>query len=599
LSGVEIAQPKRSIAPASNRRILMEIGDKNYSNGDEPTLSALSHNSPQQRVNVPRTEDEKFFQFLKRHFALLTATSLIPLLTSAIGVLEPPIKEPKLNVISGFTCFIVFVACYFLRGWIGKVATVWPLWTRFVLFAIVLMLVAFTLYRVVDYVTVNPVSDYERLHPDLSKMGDKIKDYLMIFPLLVLPLAIVLLYFYALHDEQYIQNLIDTRLYDQTEPIRKTLTYYADYLDHARSNSTLKKIGEEILKRRDQELAALSYGRVEVEGGHTLFLQTRLFENFQKRFDAVSDLDIDFWLYKKDGAIAKEYFRLNVEAARNKTSSTRIFVLRHNDLKNPADIADVLLRHSEANIAWAVAVEEELSSALRQSYVRRDFALFMSEDPTVKAVTFFRDYRTGIRKFTAVFSNPNADKKRAPQDPYHDSIDEQEEVHRNILPYCWMASSAFLPEMKQRYTALGTNEKITVKKLIEKPGEIAEEVKIDNPTGEEIFEDLERRLKRMTAGVREANPNAARFGYDTSADSHFLYEVKEPTNREQLFDKLKKLELLVSASQLKYQDQIEHPKSAYVPGASGVRSDPDSSENGGKSEKEVVGSGLQSGGFKG
>src|ERR1043166_5487116 len=80
---VNTADPIASLLPRSALRTVFgdRVEDRQRRRAERPST----------------TEDQRFVHFLKENISIWTGASLIPVLTSAIGILEPPAGVPKLN----------------------------------------------------------------------------------------------------------------------------------------------------------------------------------------------------------------------------------------------------------------------------------------------------------------------------------------------------------------------------------------------------------------------------------------------------------------------------------------------------------------------
>lgn len=401
----------------------------------------------------------QFLQFAKNYIGLLATVASLPLLSSVIGILPPPRNDSKLALLSSFICVIVFGLCFMLKGLIARLAVSGKMRTRIALFLLGFTILSVAVYAASLYIGLVPVeAGAGRVVESYRQLGaggrvsvqQAALLYFGVFGLMVLALGLVLITSYTQTVGRQLESLIDSRLAGTTaEPrLRDVVSNYAAFYTHASQGAAIREIGDVLLCEYEDQLKLLSHAEVMSVGTSTARLQALLLTKLSRSFVAVSDRDLGFWAGADvtpdtvaDRELAEEYFRLNIQAVRNGTSITRIFLLRDNDIvDHEDDLARVLAQQHNADIAWAVIPFRELDPSLQSETLPLDFGLF--DDGA--AVSFFRDYRETARKFSAVFRTPENEKR----------IQEQQGVFRRLLGQCWMANQKFIdryqgePEMR-------------------------------------------------------------------------------------------------------------------------------------------------------
>jgi hypothetical protein len=471
-----------------------QIVNASLANGSEPTgqLHGGSNGAaPRETTALPprplsdgdtlSSGAEQFFGFLKQYTALFAGVASLPLLSSFLDILPPPsLANLKLNLLASVLCFVAFSASFAARGTVASALlsrTFWRLAPLFVSIVLLFASVVTTAFYLSSWVQpphgrTAPSPDGET--PSLSTTAQKpdaspgpgarlpsasipppgasvgpaatvvnVTQYFAIHTLFVLALGILLVTLFTQERGPSIQNLIEARLRSRIKELRTFVRNYADFVSLADQNETLKEIGEGFIAQRNAELAALSQGTVEVVGRDLPLVQGQLLEHCKVRFDAVSDRDLGFWLGKRDSYIADEYFRQNIEAIDRGKIVTRIFVITEDDLRHRGeDLRRVLEKHTDASIGWAVAIWSELGPLEPDAAL--DFATF---DDTV-AVSYFRDYREGARKFRAVFGT---------NDPNLREIERQKHQYTNVLTHCWLASGLFLEQRRDMIASVSVD----------------------------------------------------------------------------------------------------------------------------------------------
>jgi hypothetical protein len=146
------------------------------------------------------------------------------------------------------------------------------------------------------------------------------------------------------------------------------------------------------------------------------------------RYDGVSTDDLEFWLDKEDPSAVK-YLQRNSDLVEQGRMATRLFVLPSRRLIEQRDwLIQVLEEHTEAGIAWAVALQDEIP---QRRGVWPDYGLFDCN----RAASFFR--LASGRKFEVIFHTHG---RVAATDR---EIDAQVNYYYTLLGHCWIASESF------------------------------------------------------------------------------------------------------------------------------------------------------------
>jgi hypothetical protein len=454
--------------------------DHSAINEDQKVSAMASENK--QEVKIV-TEDVQFIEFAKNYLGLLATVASLPILSSAIGVLPPPATNDKLVFLNSFLCLVSFAACFLLKGVLGKIILSNNDFTRLLPFVFVMFIIGFAVFLIGEY---QARYDLVRAQAVVSNAGSTLTPtpipttptatattgptsttvlsstallttlYLTIYPLIVLATGIVLVTAFTQQRSQTIQNIIDAKLQEQEKYMTSLIENHAAYRDLAKQNPLLATIGDGLLKRQDYQLLKLSEGQVEVLGTETARTQGLLLDNFDKRFDAVSDRDLEFWLYKDNPQIGREYDQLTVKAVERGVTATRIFIFSDEDLfGRHNDIVSVLQRHQADGVGWAVALYSELSPTDKDGARAMDFAIFENKGG-YKAVSFFRDFKDATRRFAAIFDTENN----------KEDIQRQEEQYKGLLLHCWLASNLFIEKRKDMLDSRLSNSS-TVRKTIQ------------------------------------------------------------------------------------------------------------------------------------
>lgn len=387
-----------------------------------PSSSDINAENDKPEKNGTIPEDFIFIDFAKRYIGLLATVMSVPILASIIGVLSPPAQNERLSLLSSFICLLAFAACFLLKGPLGKMASSRHDGWRFMPFAMVCLVVCFAIFLTAFYIAYAPTQPFVQ-----------IICYLAIYPLFVSALGIILVTSFTQQRSQSIQSIVDARLQEKQKDLLKNIQNYARFHELAQRASPLRSIGDELIRRHDEQLSKLSHGQVEVIGTETTHIQYLLLKYFHKRFDAVSDRDLDFWVLKDDHQIAQGYIQLLREAISRGTTVTRIFIVAERDLTDRyTEIVSVLKNQQADGVGWALAIYEGLSPTTMERGIATDFALFEDRDGK-KAASFFREYRELTRRFMAVFQTPDNEYR----------IKQQEEQYKRILSQCLLVNGTF------------------------------------------------------------------------------------------------------------------------------------------------------------
>lgn len=195
------------------------------------------------------------------------------------------------------------------------------------------------------------------------------------------------------------------------------------------------KLTDSLMKPSTQLLAELAKGRLIVPPYQVVAAQETLGRAFTKRFDAVSEKDIDFWderVESEEYFIAAGYFRQNSDAIKRGTTVTRIFILALRDLMENIDrLTTILEQQHRAGIGWGIVVQEEMADELRHPQGRLDFAIFDHG----KAITYFRrEYPRRFETVLRISFMPENERE----------VQQQIRIHQCLLAECWMVNPTFI-----------------------------------------------------------------------------------------------------------------------------------------------------------
>lgn len=195
-------------------------------------------------------------------------------------------------------------------------------------------------------------------------------------------------------------------------------------------NEAFGKVADRLLAPSFRILEGLTAGMVSVPENLVVPAFTMMLDSYTKRFDAVSNDDIDFWHDNK--TIAPRYLSRNIEALRRKVVVTRLFIVPQRQILDEGErrrLASVMSHQRMVGIAWALAIYEDLEPNLPPGPL--DFALFDHE----RATSTFR--REGERRFIATFNTDGLF-------PLNDErIAEQCSLYEALPSEVWLASEQF------------------------------------------------------------------------------------------------------------------------------------------------------------
>jgi hypothetical protein len=234
---------------------------------------------------------------------------------------------------------------------------------------------------------------------------------------------------------------------------------------HAKhDNADFPSIVDKILNEQARQLRELSKGKLNVPSAQKANLNRELMKLYKKRFDAVSENDLEYWAEMKPDAAA--YFNVGAEAVqRRETVVTRIFILTLDDLINQTDrVVRVLVKHQKAGIGWGVAVQEELDPEVTNAGITPDFALYDAD----RAVS----PKDADKRFETIFATHENNGR----------ISEYISLYRDLVPECWLVNPRFV----ENYSgALGSSELFEqVKKKCERNNR-----KLNDALGRPVTED--------------------------------------------------------------------------------------------------------------
>lgn len=195
-----------------------------------------------------------------------------------------------------------------------------------------------------------------------------------------------------------------------------------------------KGLSNELLVPLDKMLQQLAKARIMAPPYQIVAIQEKLGKVFTRRFDAVTERDLDFWDQSPEPdvySVAEGYFNQHVHAIKRGTVLTRIFIVTLRDITERHDrLCRVLRRHQLAGIGWGLAVFEELEEPLRATEGRLDFGLF----DRGRALSYFqREYPWRLE---VVFRMDAHAANEA-------EIKLQIAIHQQLIAECWCVSGEF------------------------------------------------------------------------------------------------------------------------------------------------------------
>lgn len=469
-------------------------------------------------ILIMKSEDESFIEFAKSRIALLATVAAVPIISSGINALNPPTQKFDLSILSSIICLIVFSGTYLLKDSLSNLVLKEEGIRKLIPFFLALLVCLCGISLTAKYVQMTDssisIATLSKVHEGVVQVSNEsiidtldnkahIKSepfldrwidtkslvYLLIFPSFMLALGIVLVTLWVVNEKSYhIQALVRAKLQSEAPEIQSHLKALAKFRSSGFKNSVFYELGNELLRDHRETVKNLGEGRIEVFGMDTPRLQGLLMSSYKQSFHAVSDRDLSFWLMEENEQMGKEYFKANVQAVKNGTAVTRLFIIKAKNLRfRLDDIKKVLIKQQQAGIGWAVAIYEELNYQNRGSRgLSLDFALFGWKDPErAKAVTFFREYRDRVRSFRAVF-NIDGNKKNI------DVIDGQTTLYKGLLTECWLVNQKFKIHCKDLIIEIRTKLKDNNNSIIARLNSVKEiELKKDQDFLIEVVEETE------------------------------------------------------------------------------------------------------------
>lgn len=255
-------------------------------------------------------------------------------------------------------------------------------------------------------------------------------------------------------------------------------------------NAQFPSMVDKILNEQARQLRELSNGKLNVPSAQKANLNRELMKVYKKRFDAVSEHDLEYWAEMKPDAAA--YFNVGAEAVRRRdTVVTRIFILTLDDLINQTDkVVNVLVKHQKAGIGWGVAVQEELDPEVKEAGITPDFALY-DVDRAVSP-------KDTDKRFETIFATHEN----------NESISQYTELYGNLVPECWLANQRYV----ENYSgALVPSESLEeIKKKCEKNNRKLNDVLGRVVTEDAVFvlvaanhEEISAKVRRLIQIVKE------------------------------------------------------------------------------------------------
>ena len=299
-----------------------------------------------------------------------------------------------------------------------------------------------------------------------------------------LGIAVALLGAVALHA--IFQRLSSVRMQDTVDALRSKTEDLAS-LDKARfnfvkamgnfievqelnfkfrnANPAFAHVADGILAPSFRVLRSLTEARLSVPENLVAPAFSMILDAYTKRFDAVSNDDIDFWHDNK--TIAPRYLGRNIDAVRRGLTVTRLFIVPQRQILDEGErerLTAVLTHQRLVGIACALAIYEDLEPNLPPGPL--DFALFDGD----RAMSTFR--REGERRFIATFNTDDLI-------PLNDErIVAQSKLYEALITEIWLASETFAevyrgksPELAKR---LQMETNLYNRRLFEAVGKSAE-----------------------------------------------------------------------------------------------------------------------------
>lgn len=208
------------------------------------------------------------------------------------------------------------------------------------------------------------------------------------------------------------------------------------------------RLSDEILKKQYKILTSLSQGNLLVPSEQTAIYQRHILNHYYKRFDAVSENDINFWI--NPSSVSNDYFKdLSRSLSRRGTLVNRIFIVTAQDLNSRFDeLVEILKKHEKHRKGFGIAVSEELHPDFQNIDAPRDFALIDVD----KAVSYFTNKSDPDGWWYKVsFATTKKNKE---------NINKQKGVFVRLIAECWLVNSCFemnFPELRSQNITYDNN----------------------------------------------------------------------------------------------------------------------------------------------
>jgi hypothetical protein len=228
----------------------------------------------------------------------------------------------------------------------------------------------------------------------------------------------------------------------------------------ALQGNAFANLGDRIFDNHMKLINSLADGDLLVPGDQTAFYQRQILDYYYRRFDAVSEDDINFWI--RPTLSAGEYFTdLSLSVSRRETIVNRILVLTIHDVCSRFDeILEIIKKHHRHRKGIAIAIEETLHPTLRQNNAPRDFALFDGS----KAVSYFTNKSDPDGWWFKVSFAVTPQNER--------NIATQKQVLVMLLAECWLVNGYFVanyPELQTGTTESGAAAGGQRSRVVEEP----------------------------------------------------------------------------------------------------------------------------------
>jgi hypothetical protein len=416
------------------------------------------------------TEEDRFFDFTKKYVALLATVASLPLITGALGVLEPPVTHKQLSLLASAFSVITFGAVFLLRSLLGKMMR--RQWFALMPVTLVMLGVVGTLWTATHYMerteafnqaaskrvgpprhdTAAVAGSESSVELEPWQVSEEIIWYLAIYPFFSLSLGLLAVSAFTQQKANTIQSLVAENLMDKADELERRVSDLSNFyvLASGKRQETFRKVGQElVVDENGRHLSQLANGILYMRGEQAIKLHMILQRCFNERFDAASKTDLNFWCKSKRDAFATEYLKINSEAIKNKTRVNRIFLLEDSDLLRWKLIQDVLNEQDNLGIGWGLVPMEALDPLVKGNEVQDlDFALFNFN----RAVSFFREPNSRFRHLEVMFD--------VDREENQSKIWEQANRFLELVAQCWFVNekllddlatlSTFVPQVKRK-----------------------------------------------------------------------------------------------------------------------------------------------------